>query len=237
MPCCETFDQNPNSILEFTPDDPLMRPVSGNPGYLEPIPRFDPRSGQSPKGELVVWGEAVIKNGATEIRARNKIVGQGLRHMLNNGMLGFTANCGSGINITYPPAFETNQLTRSYMRVGVGGGATTDTTTALTAVNTTNPDSTAIANDNPSSGVYRRKFTATWNAGTLPAITVTEIGVFGFLNTVLGTIPAGSAGATTNGVALTLFARLSAADSEFTSFLVNTAVPLVIEYRVVWTFT
>lgn len=202
-------------------DDPLLRPVSGMPGYLEPIPHYDPRSGQSPKGELHVWGEAVVTNGDTKFRARNKIVGQGLRHLANSLVSGIQMS-------TAGTSFETNVPSRSYIRVGTGTATTVDATTTLATAVATNPTSTTMASDNPSSGVYRAKFTATWNAGALSAVTVTEIGVFG---NIAVTYP----GTTIS--ALALFARLSSADAEFTAFLINASVPLVVEYRVVFTFT
>lgn len=213
-------------------DDPLMRPVSGKPGQLEPIPRTP--------GELHIWGEALIKNGDTVIRARNKIVGQGLAGivaLLGNGVTTTHSSSNNG-NFAWPPLFETNQQTRSRIRVGTGTGATADGTTALVSETATAADSTAETEDNPSSGVYRVKFTATWNAGTIAAVTVTEIGIFGFLRAGGVTQQPSNTGVSTwNGTANSMFARLSSTDSEFTSFLINTAAPLTIEYRIVFTFT
>lgn len=209
-------------------DMPTLRPAAGKLGLLEPIPR--PKRGKAGT-RLEAWGEVIVKNGATEFRARNKIVGQGLRHLVNSGFLG-GQNAGGG---TSNDPFATNDLTRSYIRVGTGSGSTIDTTTALVAQVATSPSSTAASFDNPSSGVYRNKFTATWNAGAITGATVQEIGIFGNLLLTLGTSRPSSANSGYS--ALSLFARLSASDAEFTAFTINTAVPLTIEYRVVFTFT
>lgn len=200
-------------------------------------------------GELKVWGEAEVRNGPgichvegcgcgdLHFRARNKIVGQGLRHIYNCALNGFVFSYGSNnpVNATLPPLFETNVQSRSNMRLGTGSLATVDGTTTLGGIINTAPDATAIATDNPSTGVYRQKFIATWNSGTLTAVTVNELGIFGHLVTGFNTTSSGGQG--THGSANLLFARLTATDGEFVSFTVNPAAPLVIEYRVVFTFT
>lgn len=61
----------------------------------------------------------------------------------------------------------------------------------------------------PAVGTYRVSWIATWNAGTLPAIDVSEIG-------------------------LSLCSDDS--DGDFTTFTVNVAVPLTIEWRLTFTF-
>lgn len=204
----------------------MSRPMSGGLGKLEPL--------YLPSGigdRLEYWGEAEVRNGPGLCRiegcgcgeshfvARNKIVGQGLRHLCN--ILRFGQLSGA------VPAFETNQLARSYIRVGTGSGATIDTTTALVTQVATSPSSTSITLTNPSAGVYRTHFAATWVSGSITGATVTEIGVFGALGITL------DSNVQTN---LALFSRLSVSDSEFSSFVINTAAPLVIEYRITYAF-
>lgn len=217
----------------------MSRPAPRSMGKLEPV--YLPAAGSPGNGSFDMWGEVEVRNGPGtcfvencncdefHFISRNKIVGQGLRHLINQGIGG----TGVGNNSNGFP-FATNDPTNSYIRVDTGSGATIDTTVGLVAPNTTNPNATTLAFTNPSAGVYRGSFTATWNSGTLTAITVTEIGIFGRLAVTLGTL------ATNNGANLTslaLFARLSVTDTEFSSFVVNTAAPLVIEYRVTNTFT
>lgn len=234
----------PPGIIQTLPDGSrlMSRPKSGGMGVLEAV-RLPPEGRLGDKLEL--WGEAHVRNGPGKCLvpgcgcgmshqvARNKIVGQGLRHIANMAFLGVDATGAS--NDILP--FETNDLGNSYIRVGTGSGATSDATTGLAAQVATNPTATTggpAGMSNPSSGVYRFSFTAVWNAGAITGATVTEIGVFGRLTSVLGTRFNTSSA---NAVALQMFARLSVTDAEFSSFVINTAAPLVIEYRVTLTFT
>ena len=118
------------------------------------------------------------------------------------------------------------------MRVGTGGNVTQGTTTGLTTPVSTSPDSQAGATSSPGGGTYRVSWTATWNAGTLTAITVSELGLFLYLQINLQNFGWTSfTGSTT-----ALFSRLSDADGDFTAFVVNTSVPLTIEWRLTFTF-
>ena len=161
--------------------------------------------------------EYYVKNGETEFVAHNKVVGQGLRHLVN--ALHYYCLAGGG-NISISTGLGT-------VRVGTGSGATADGTTGLVAEVATAPSSVAYSTDNPVAGQYRAKMTATWNAGVLSAVTVTEIAAKGGCLATLQSLTH-----TTN----VLLGRLSVTDGEFASFLVNTAVPLVIEIRFTFTF-
>lgn len=169
-------------------------------------------------GEVRVWGEFRIINGDRVTPwYKNKIVGQGLRHLVES--------LHSASNIAVE-AFNTTGYT---MRVGTGTGATADTTTALVTPNTTAPNTVALAvRESPSAANYRLKLSCTWNAGALPAVSVTEIEIRagGLLVTL------GSSTTTQNA----MFSRLSSTDAEFTAFTINTAVPLTIEYRLNFNF-
>jgi hypothetical protein len=172
------------------------------------------------EGRLVeVHGEYYVKNGAFEGVFRNKIVGQGLIHL---------ANALAYANTVPGTGFVANSFTNARILVGTGAGGTTFSTTTLATPVNTNPDSSSLSQDTPSNGVYRTKFSCTWNAGSITGATVSEIGAFAILVKTLGN-------ATTTQLAM--FSRLSTADSEFAGFTINTAVPLTIEYRVVFTFT
>lgn len=172
-------------------------------------------------GEVRVWGEFRLINGDRVTPwYKNKIVGQGLRHlcvMLHIGTISFQ---GIFTAATYT------------MRVGTGTGATVDTTTALVTPNTTAPNTVASGfSESPSAANYRVKLSCTWNAGALPAVSVTEIeirtSVSGPFFTTINSSANGAPG---------MFSRLSSTDAEFTAFTINTAVPLTIEYRLNFNF-
>ena len=212
-------------------DDHTVRPIRGRPGWVEPAPKPEG------KGNLEVWGEAIIKNGDTEIRARNKLTGNAIRHLSNQGIFQVTAGDTTFAGAVWQ-LFHTNNQGLSYIRVGTGVGATIETTTALLAQIATNPSSTLWVADSPAVGTYRARFTATWNSGILPASTVTEIGIHGYMMNTWGSpLNFSTSASIQNATALSLFARLSTTDGEFTAFLINTTVPLTIEYRVIFTWT
>ncbi len=160
--------------------------------------------------------------------SKGHIVNQGLIHMIN--ALGASQTSSSGPYYLF--SRDWTGRTYSYMRLGTGGNVTQGTTTGLTTPVGTGPDSQAGANSSPGGGTYRVAWTATWNAGTLTAITVSEIGLFLYLQTNLQSF----GWAAFNGAGVALFSRLSAADGDFTAFVVNTSVPLTIEWRLTFTF-
>lgn len=206
----------------FDPITKMQRPISGGLGRLEQVP-----SGGA------MWGEAVIRQpgapgkcavegcgcGEVHFIARNKLTGQGLRHIVN--MIGL----GSAVNTT---SIGIGLATTTGCRVGTGTGATTDGTTALATQVNTAPNTASTVCEQVSAGVYRFRGTYTWNAGTLTAITVTEIGFF-----CAGTMSVINSGSSQGTL---LVARISTTDAEFAGFVVNTAVPLAIEYRLTYTF-
>ena len=150
-------------------------------------------------------------------QGHNKIVGQGLRHLMNAVYGQSSAQQRIG--------FRGLTTSTNVMRLGTGVGATVDGTTTLIAQNATAPNTVSFTFDTPATSTYRVKATCTWNAGTIGAITVTEIGIFGSLWTGLGTVDDAGGGSS-------MWSRLSTTDAEFGSFTINTAVPLSIEYRV-----
>jgi hypothetical protein len=173
---------------------------------------------------LVYEGEG--KNRKLKFASKGHIVNQGLIHIVN--LLSPTALAySSGLHGT---SYQWTSRT-TYMRLGTGGNVTTGSVTQLTTLVSTPPDSQAGSASSPSAGTYRLSWTATWNAGTLTAITVSEIGLFLDLVSSLQ-----SFGWTYGGGGTALFSRLSAADGDFTAFVVNTSVPLTIEWRLTFTF-
>jgi hypothetical protein len=182
-------------------------------------------------GDVVtVTDEILVYEGAKlKFASKGHIVNQGLIHMIN-ALSASTTDGGSGYRYLF--SRDWNAKTYSYMRLGTGGNVTQGTTTGLTTPVGTGPDSQAGANSSPGGGTYRVSWTATWNAGSLTAITVSELGLFLFLQTGLQ----GFGWTGFNGAGTALFSRLSAADGDFTAFVVNTSVPLTIEWRLTFTF-
>lgn len=171
-------------------------------------------------GEVRVWGEFRLINGDRVTPwYKNKIVGQGLRHLVES------------LHSSAPSGVEPFNAASYTMRVGTGTGATADTTTALVTPNATAPNTVALAiRESPSAANYRLKLSCTWNAGALPAVSVTEIEIRSGPNGLMVTL--GSSTQTANA----MFSRLSSTDAEFTAFTINTAVPLTIEYRLNFNF-
>ena len=175
--------------------------------------------------EILVY-EGTGANKKLKFASKGHIVNQGLIHIVN--LLSPTAlSYGSGLHGT---SYQWTSKT-TYMRLGTGGNVTTGTVTGLTSQVSTAPDSQAGTTSSPGGGTYRLSWTATWNAGSLTAITVSEIGLF--LDLVGGLQ---GFGWTYGGGGTALFSRLSAADGDFTAFVVNTSVPLTIEWRLTFTF-
>lgn len=197
-------------------------------------------------GDIKAWGEVEVRNGPGKCHvedcgcsdfhfiARNKIVQNGIWHITNMipcsgvGIVNL-ANSNSGVQVAAP--FATNDQTRSKCMVGSSVGATTYGHSALGTPIAVNPNMTSfnlaviVANT-----TLRWSFSSTWNSGTITG-TVNEIGVFGNLTTSFAQAINGGAGGGDNLVDLALFARLCVTDSEFASFAINTAFPLVVEYR------
>jgi len=179
-------------------------------------------------GDVVTITDEIRVYEGKKLRFATKghIVNQGLTHLIN--LLSPTALAySSGLHGT---SYQWTSKT-TYMRLGTGGNVTQGTTTGLTTPVGAAPDSQAGVTSSPGGGTYRIAWTATWNAGSLTAITVSEIGLFLDLVTNLQGF-----GWTYGGGGTALFSRLSAADGDFTAFVVNTSVPLTIEWRLTFTF-
>lgn len=188
-------------------------------------------SSKTPDGadHVRIRGEFYVKNGATEFVAQNRIVNAGLKHLMIAAFYGlqFTGTT------TQDPSGASNV---GRMELGTGGGATTESTSVLTTpVGVTNPDTKESQWDNPGTGIWRGRYTAVWNAGTLSAVgstPISEIAVIGRLwDSTSQTSPAYNQFASGE-----MFSRLSDADGEFTAFVVDHDFPLTIEYRLRFEF-
>jgi hypothetical protein len=178
------------------------------------------------KDEITCWQGDKI-----QFRTKGHIVSQGLIMMVN--YLSFAGYAGY---YQYGPGVSGYW----YIRCGTGTGSTVQSTTGLVTQNSTVPNTLSGTNSNPSAGQYRIAWTATWNSGTLSAVTVTEFGLW--WNSAFTSSPNapslnsfGSIGANT--ITNAQFAsRISSTDGDFTSFTVNTSVPLTLQWNLTFTF-
>jgi len=186
------------------------------------------------KDEVLVWqGKKLL------FKSKGHIVSQGLTELVNlMGVGGTTTTYGT-------PGSGWADQSRGKMLVGTGTGATTAAMTGLVTPNSTLPttvtelglflqvDTTTQSGliANPTAGVYRVSFIATWAAAALTAITVTELGLFLQVDTTLRAF-----NGTVTPANYVFFSRLSSSDGDFTAFLVNIAVPLTVEWRLTFTF-
>lgn len=181
--------------------------------------------------KILITEQYVVKSG-------NKILFATKGHIVNAGlmMLGnfFTIdNLGQNSQAVMCPAHNWGSM-GTYIQLGTGGNVTTATTTALTTPVATKANSQSGSFTNPSNGVFKVNFTATWNAGSLTALTITEMGLWLCqFNNLSSMQTFGSTSYETSGTAYFFFSRISAADNDFQSFVVNTSVPLTIT----WTLT
>lgn len=184
------------------------------------------------KDEILVYeGTAEqVQNGTAKLKIKSK------GHIVNSGLVALTNTFGSTASQTAAvQGFSYNAGSQWYIRCGTGSGATTATTNSLTTQYATAPNSHSVALTNPTSGTYRTTWTATWNASTLSAITITEFGLWLNINKMYngGSLSTGLINYSTSS---RFFSRLSSADGDFTSFEVNTSVPLTVQWNLTFTF-
>jgi len=179
------------------------------------------------------FGDRVVLEDHVEAWMGDKRVVSSKGHIVNQGLIGLINlmaihSLQSGLHVPSTD-WSTSPYNYGWIYVGTGTGVTTGSMTSLVTPNTTKPDSQSGATASPATGTYRVSWISTWNAGTLPAIDVSEMGLYLILITTLQSF----------GVSATagnLFSRLSDSDGDFTTFTVNTAVPLTIEWRLTLIF-
>lgn len=182
---------------------------------------------------VIMEGFLDITNGDTVIHGKNSIVDQGLAGIAN----WISANnipCGGNFYLgSYgwngsPPGYQTYMVVGSNTSQGtsngtiglqspivMGGGGGTGT----------KPNSQSGATSTPGTGQWQIQWTATWNAGTLPAVTLGEVGLYLWLVPATQGFQSGAGGQTL------LFSRMASADGKFTPFTINNAVPLSIAWN------
>ena len=175
---------------------------------------------------IIIEDEVLVYQGGKLLfKSKGHIVNQGLIALIN------FVSANALALVSHVPSKDWAAVTLGYMRVGTGTGVTTGTVTNLVINEGTAPNTQSGATAMPAVGTYRVSWTATWNAATLAAIDVSELGIWlsidgDALNAFGGTVTA----------AVLLFSRLSDSDGDFTTFTVNVAVPLTIEWRLTFTF-
>lgn len=183
--------------------------------------------------KIIITDEIRIYEG-TKLKfvTKGHIVDKGLIQFIN--FLAYNNPAGSQ-KYCQSPAYNWTAKT-SYMRVGTGASVTTHGTTALSTVDATAPSSQTGATSQPTAGSYRVAYTATWNAGAIAALVVTEIGLT--LNALGGTDTLTAFGTEFNssGTTQVFFSRISEADGDFAHFTINVAVPLTIQWNITFSF-
>jgi hypothetical protein len=175
------------------------------------------------------------KNRKLRVKSKGHIVNQGLiavTNLLSWSTITYAGSSNGGLS-----SYNFIPSGNSYIRLGTGGGATAGSTVSLSAPVATVPSSQAGTTSSPQTGQYRISWTATWNAGSLTAITVSEVGLSLAFGSSFSTLQSfGWSRSNTTVESVMFFSRLSSADNDFTAFTVNTAVPLTIEWRLTFTF-
>ena len=186
------------------------------------------------KDEIRIY-EGEGANRKLKVKSKGHIVNQGLiaiTNLLSWSTITYSSSSNGGLS-----SYNFTASGNSYIRLGTGGNVTTGTVTGLTTPVATVPSSQAGTTSAPQGGQYRISWTATWNAGLLTAITVSEVGLFlAFANSFASLQAFGWSRGNTVIEGAMFFSRLSAADGDFTAFVVNTSVPLTIEWRLTFTF-
>ncbi len=119
------------------------------------------------------------------------------------------------------------------IRLGTGTGSTTAAMTALAAIINTPPNTIGGVNSSPVANKYRMALTATWNIGTLSAVTVNEAGLFAFLPAPTTQQAFGAANLSSGVV---MIDRMNSTDGDFPAFTIDTTKPLSYQYNFDFTF-
>ena len=186
---------------------------------------------------ILVKGKVIVTNGERAVVASNHFVDQGLQSIISQIIQG-------GTNTSY--AYAVNPWYANWT-ILLGSDTTTPTTctmTALVAQIGGNPNSkSATTKDGSADGIWNVKFSAVWNAGTVS-------GTLGELALYEGVSPVAGQGImnktqfgwtwTSLGAEVTLaqamISRLSSADLDFSSFVIDNSVPLTVEWTVQFSF-
>ncbi len=193
----------------------------------------------------------ILVEGFVEFVQDGRVVAKGRNHFTQNGLylLVNFLSCGS-ISLTSgqgPAAPPSGGADRWFIVLGTDTASRTTFTTAslLNPIGTapgTKPNSVTGSNSGLSNGASVT-YTATWNAGTVSG-TVGEAGLYlyftstslqAFNNSITSYFS--SDGGSVQPTWQFLVSRLDVADSDFTSFTINTGAPLTVNWTVQFTFS
>ena len=183
----------------------------------------------------------MLIQGLVTIRQGDRVIVRDIpNHFVDNGLKGLISqiiNAGhdSGGSHTYHYLWENG------WNMYLGSDTTTVTTTTMTALVSpigtapgTSPNSkSGSLKDGSTDGVWNGVFLATWNSGTVSG-TCGELGLYGkppTNQTAFGWRPTYTYNPTA-----AMFSRLASADADFSSFVINTDVPLTVEWKVQCSF-
>jgi hypothetical protein len=181
--------------------------------------------------EIAMWGKVTIRNG-------NKIIAKVENHFVDIGLKGimtvllFSTQTGC---CYWGPLHDYS--------IYIGSDTTTITLTThselqspIGAAPGTAPNSKSISviHDGTPDGDWYMTISATWNPGSVPAVTLGEAALYLDLGDVstfqwskgTGTFPAGK----------TMTSRLCSADGDFGSIVIDNTKPLVIDWTIHFTF-
>jgi len=175
---------------------------------------------------IVIEGYVIIKNGDKIIKAKNHFVDAGLKGLLSTIILMHT----------YNDCFFWSDSWHIYL----GSDTSTATVATMTELQSpigtapgTPPDTKSIdVKDGSSDGVWEAIYIATWNAGTLPATTLGEMALYMKAPTKI-TFQWTCGNPEFSEV---MVSRLSSADGDFSSFIIDDTKPLTVEWHVKFSF-
>jgi len=184
---------------------------------------------------ILVKGNVTVRNGERTIVVPNHFVDQGLKSIISQIIQG-------GTNTSY--AYAVNPWYASWT-ILLGSDTTTPTACTMTALIAQiggNPNSkSATTKDGSADGIWNVKFSAVWNTGTVSG-TLGELALYEGVSTPAPGIMDQTAfkwhwgwGAAVT-LAQAMISRLSSADGDFSSFVINDTVPLTVEWTVQFSF-
>ena len=178
---------------------------------------------------IVVEGYVVIKNGDKIIKAKNHFVDAGLRGILSTIIFAYVY-----------PNYTWNLWAHDW-HIYLGSDTSTTTTATMTELQSpigtapgTPPDTKSIdVKDGSSDGVWEAIFIATWYAGSVPATTLGELALYmrAPANTTFRWVTGNYSPDEV------MVSRLSSADGDFSSFIIDDTKPLTVEWHVKFSFT
>ena len=176
---------------------------------------------------MVARSYVTIRNG--------EVISGGRNHFVNNGLMGWVNMLNSSGG---SPAYYWGFNVTSLFALSLGTDTTTKTTAGTTALTApigtgigTQPNThTIVPTQDTSAGTATQTITATWNAGSVPADTLGELGLYGGFTTTPTDAPP-------EPTAPVFASRLSVADGDFTAFTINVSVALTVTWAIQLAFS